>query len=94
MTGCSLSLCTPTKFDRSFSSPLVLCLFLFSDIIECPGSCNTMSDCQNMPGSFQCECRSGYTGSGLADESCAGEFSRTLPRGGAMASFLPSTIYC
>ena len=52
-------------------SPLVLCLM--PDIIDCPGVCNSMSICRDVPGSFQCKCQVGYSGSGRAEENCIGK---------------------
>ena len=52
--------------------------YAFSDIDECgenTSSCNLqISDCNNLPGSYQCDCHSGY----LKDQStdiCEGTFS-------------------
>ena len=50
-----------------------------SDINNCPGACNNMSTCEDIPGFFQCTCPVGYTGSGLAEDNCLGEFSATTP---------------
>ena len=41
-------------------------------------ACNSRSTCLDIPGSFQCTCPVGYTGSGLAADSCLGEFGKTL----------------
>ena len=54
-----------------------LWMSLLSDMIDCPMACNNISTCLDIPGSFQCTCPVGYTGSGLATDSCLGEFGRT-----------------
>lgn len=46
---------------------------LFKDVDECSSSkhnnCSSNADCSNLPGSFKCHCKSGYTGDGV---DCAG----------------------
>ena len=40
-----------------------LCLFYLSDINECDSDpCQNNGHCNNMPGSYQCACPSGYLG--------------------------------
>ena len=37
------------------------------DVNECAtglDECNTNADCINIPGNYQCQCKSGYTGDG------------------------------
>jgi len=45
----------------------------FADVDECntPGAnnCSSIADCVNKPGSFECNCKSGYTGDGV---NCSG----------------------
>ena len=50
-----------------------LCNLLFADVDECntPGSnnCSSNANCVSNPGSFECQCKSGYTGDGA---NCSG----------------------
>jgi len=44
-----------------------------ADIDECAmgnGGCSPLANCTNTPGSFECECRLGYTGDG---KTCHGK---------------------
>ncbi|CAK8696725.1 unnamed protein product [Clavelina lepadiformis] len=49
--------------DGSWSEEFIVC----SDINECSDSispCHSAASCTNLPGSYSCECRSGYSGDG------------------------------
>ena len=44
-------------------------IFPFTDTNEChlnQHNCSVNANCINMPGSFKCECKNGYTGDGYA----------------------------
>ena len=49
---------------------------LFSDINECADStlntCHQNAHCLNIPGSYQCACKVGYTGNGI---QCIGKYA-------------------
>ena len=50
----------------------------FTDINECednPSVCDDMANCTNSPGSFECTCIHGFTGSGLPD-NCMGKMTK------------------
>ena len=48
--------------------------WVFLDINECAlGLCHVDANCTNIPGSFQCACKSGFTGDGRT--SCVGKLS-------------------
>ena len=50
-------------------------IFVFSDVNECANpalnNCHQNADCLNTPGSYQCQCKVGYTGNGV---QCVGEY--------------------
>ena len=73
---------------------LRLWMSLLSDTIDCPVACNSISTCFDIPGSFQCTCPVGYTGSGLDTDSCLGEFGKTSNTNTAIDSsyFLGTTV--
>ena len=59
--------------DRSSRNKSVDCCTL--DIDECSvihGNCSELANCTNIPGSYNCTCRTGYTGDGF---TCTGVFS-------------------
>ena len=49
------------------------------DVNECSTSaannCSSNADCENKPGSFECNCRAGYTEDGV---NCSGRFLKPL----------------
>lgn len=48
-------------------------LFILSDIDECTTTrhdCSPFADCNNVPGSYECRCKSGFTGNG---NTCTGK---------------------
>ena len=68
-----------TKYGRHYSiflkNILQNCLVLKSilDINECNGTpCHFNANCQNVPGTFNCICRSGFTENGT---NCVGKFA-------------------
>ena len=78
----SIWLLGPVVF-RVFKSPVTLSLFFFlilfsqifwqPDIDECvqsPRACHSQANCTNVPGSFFCQCKFGFTGDGKLN--CAG----------------------
>ena len=49
------------------------------DVDECgtnAHNCHGAADCVNTPGSFECQCQSGYQGNGI---SCAGNYNVIVP---------------
>ena len=50
-------------------------LLISADVDECTDGghdCSMNAECVNVPGSFQCTCRSGYTGNGV---NCNGRWT-------------------
>ena len=48
---------------RDTEMEMTLCLFYLSDINECDSDpCQNNGHCNNLPGSYQCACPSGYLG--------------------------------
>ena len=60
-----------TGFELKF----VKIYFLVKSILFSPDTndCSSNADCVNEPGSFECNCRPGYTGNGV---NCIGKFSK------------------
>src|SRR6185437_3127410 len=59
-----------TDISRLILKDFKKCKFL--DVDECSRdshSCDQNADCQNTPGSFICQCRSGYSGDGYRCQS-------------------------
>jgi len=49
---------------------------MHTDIDECAennGNCSENATCNNVPGSYDCSCNTGFSGDGF---TCTGEFSR------------------
>ena len=57
-------------------APLLTIIESVADVDECSisgaNNCSSKADCVNEPGSFNCNCRHGYTGDGV---NCSGRFS-------------------
>ena len=54
-----------TKFFITTDQLLLLCFLIFSDIDECFADynpCKNEGTCVNLPGSYRCDCKSGYSG--------------------------------
>ena len=50
-----------------------LCFQIVSDVDECSSNvhdCSSVGDCTNTIGSFECSCKNGYSGDGVA---CSGK---------------------
>ena len=62
--------------DDAPKHPLLLRLCFFAtDEDECvlQSPCDENADCKNIDGSFECACRSGYTGDGITCDGESGE---------------------
>ena len=61
-----------------------------SDINECASadtnSCDPNAACTNNPGSYACQCNSGFTGDGL-DEDCTSKFSEYVTNSFVLGCF-------
>ena len=61
MSNFSIKKYNKCKMDK------LCCICIFSDINECNlsrGICHINANCENIPGSYRCECNHGYRGDG------------------------------
>ena len=71
-------------------------LFFFLDLDECKDKthqCDVNANCTNIPGSYNCTCRPGYTGNGSICNGIINYPSRSLHFSASTFSFLCNLIF-